>query len=151
MKIYLATDHAGFELKEAVKKFLIDENYEIEDCGAFSFEKDDDYPNFIVKVAEKVSENHGTRGIVFGKSGTGEEIVANKVDNVRAFAGISEENVRLARQDNDANILSLGSEFVDLEKAKRLIKIFLDTHFSNEERHERRLDEITEIEEKEEM
>ena len=147
MKIYLATDHAGFSLKEEVKKFLIDEGHEVEDLGAFSFEKEDDYPEYIVNAAKKVSKDAGSRGIVFGKSGTGEEIVANKIDNVRAFTGVDEENVRLAREHNDANVLSLGSEFVDFEKAKTLIKIFIETPFANEERHQRRLDEIAKIEE----
>ncbi|MCL5019825.1 MAG: RpiB/LacA/LacB family sugar-phosphate isomerase [Patescibacteria group bacterium] len=150
MKIYLAADHAGFKLKEEVKKFLIGQDYEVEDCGAFSFEKGDDYPDFISKAAEKVSEDPSSKGIVFGKSGTGEEIVANKIKNIRAFAGFSAENVRLAREDNDANVLSLGSEFVDFEKAKGFIKIFLATPFSKEPRHQKRLDEIAEIEEKEE-
>ena len=149
MKVYLATDHAGFSLKEEVKKFLIDEGYVIEDCGAFSFEKDDDYPNFIVKAAEKVSQDENSKGIVFGKSGTGEEIVANKIRNIRAFVGVNEENVKLAREHNDANVLSLGLEFVNFEKAKSFIKIFLNTPFSKEQRHQRRLDEIAKIEEKE--
>ena len=149
MKIYLATDHAGFSLKEEIKKFLIDQGYEIEDCGALSFEKGDDYPDFIVKAAEKVSQDQDSKGIVFGKSGTGEEIVANKIHHIRAFTGVDEENVRLAREHNDANILSLGSEFVDFEEAKELVKIFLNTSFSKEPRHQRRLDEIARIEEKE--
>src|ERR1035437_4071 len=149
MKIFLATDHAGFSLKEQIKKFLIDQDYEVKDCGAFSFEKDDDYPNFIAKAAESVSQDQDAKGIVFGKSGTGEEIVANKIQNIRAFTGVDEENVRLAREHNDANVLSLGSEFVDLEKAKRFVKIFLNTPFSKEPRHQRRLNEIAEIEKKE--
>lgn len=150
MKIYLATDHAGFSLKEEIKKFLIAHNYDVEDCGAFSFEKGDDYPDLIAKAAEKVSQDQDSKGIVFGKSGTGEEIVANKIRNIRAFTGVGEENVRLAREHNDANVLSLGSEFVDFEKAKRLVKIFLNTPFSKESRHQRRLNEIAKIEEKEE-
>ena len=151
MKIYLASDHAGFELKEQIKQFLIKGDYNVEDCGAFSFDKNDDYPLFISKAAEKVSADPTSKGIVFGKSGTGEEIAANKIRNIRAFTGVDEENVRLARQHNDANILSLGSEFVTAEKAKELVQIFLDTPFSNEERHIRRLDEIAEIEESEEQ
>ncbi len=150
MKVFLATDHAGFQLKEEIKNFLIDKNYEVEDCGAFSFEKDDDYPKLIVKAAEKVSQDHDSKGIIFGKSGTGEEIVANKIRNIRAFTGVNEENVKLAREHNDANVLSLGSEFVNAELAKNLVQVFLQTPFSNKERHKRRLDEIAEIEEKEE-
>jgi len=148
MKVYLAADHAGFNLKEEIKKFLIGKGYEVEDCGAFSFEKGDDYPDFIVKAAEKVSQDQDSKGIVFGKSGTGEEIVANKIRNIRAFAGVDEENVRLAREHNNANILSLGSEFVDFEKAKRFVKIFLNTPFSKEPRHQRRIEEIQKIEDR---
>jgi len=146
MKIYLAADHAGFKLKEQIKAYLLKEGYETEDCGAFSFEKNDDYPLFIAKAAEKVSQDETSKGIIFGKSGTGEEIVANKIRNIRAFTGVDEENVRLAREHNDANVLSLGSDFVDLEKAKRLVKIFLSSPFSNEPRHKRRIEEIKEIE-----
>ena len=146
MIIYLAADHAGFELKEGIRKFLLEQNYELEDCGSFSYDPNDDYPQLIVKAAEKVSQSQDSKGIVFGKSGTGEEIVANKISGIRAFTGVNEENVRLAREHNDANILSLGSEFVDLELAKKLINVFLNTAFSTDPRHERRLDEITEIE-----
>lgn len=148
MKIYLASDHAGFKLKEEIKKYLLSQNHDVEDCGAFSFEKRDDYPDFISKAAEKVSQDQDSRGIVFGKSGTGEEIVANKIKNIRAFFGFSPENVRLAREDNDANILSLGSQFLDLEKAKVLIDTFLNTKFSNAKRHKRRIEKIKEIEQK---
>lgn len=146
MKVYLASDHAGFALKEKIKSYLSSQNYDVEDCGAFSFEKDDDYPDFISKAAEKVSQDQDSRGIVFGKSGTGEEIVANKIRNIRAVLGFSDENVKLARKDNDANILSLGSAFVDFEKAKILVDIFLNTAFSNEERHKRRIGEIKKLE-----
>jgi len=145
MKVYLAADHAGFELKEKVKEHLL-KNHEVIDEGALSFNPTDDYPNFIVKAAEKVSQDQDSKGIVFGKSGTGEEIVANKIRNIRAFAGVDEENVRLAREHNDANILSLGSAFVDFEKAKILVDIFLNTAFSKEPRHKRRIEEIKEIE-----
>lgn len=148
MKVYLACDHAGFELKEKVKEYLLSQNYEVSDEGAFSFDKDDDYPGLISKAAEKVSKDTGSKAIVFGKSGAGEAIVANKFKNVRAVMGFSEENVRLSRQHNDANILSLGSLFVDFEKAKNLIDLYLNTPFSNEERHVRRIENIKEIEQK---
>lgn len=146
MKIYLAADHAGFSLKEEIKKYLIAQNFEVEDCGAFSFEKGDDYPDFISKAAQNVSQDPRSKGIVFGKSGTGEEIVANKIKNIRAVLGFSDENVKLAREDNDANVLSLGSEFIDLEKAKILVDIFLNTAFSNKERHKRRIGKIKNLE-----
>ncbi len=146
MKVFLASDHAGFELKEEVKKALLGQNYDVEDCGALEFNKDDDYPDLIAKAARKVSQDSNSRGIVFGKSGSGEAIVANKFKNVRAVLGFSEDNVRLSREHNDANVLSLGSQFVSKELAEELVEIFLQTSFSNEERHRRRIEEIKEIE-----
>lgn len=146
MKIYLASDHAGFDLKKKIFDFLTSQKYQVEDVGDFIPDKDDDYPLFISKAAEKVSQDPNCRAIVFGKSGSGEEIVANKFPNVRAIIGFSAENVRLGREDNDANILSLGSEFVDEQKAVELVKIFLETSFSNRARHKRRIKEIKNIE-----
>ncbi len=148
MKIYLASDHAGFELKEQIKNFLKEKNYDIEDCGAFSFAEGDDYPDFIKPAAMKVSQDASSFGVIFGKSGAGEAIVANKFKNVRAVQGFSEENVRLSREHNNANILSLGSEFVDFDKAKLFVDVFLQTAFSGEERHLRRINKIKEIEQK---
>jgi ribose 5-phosphate isomerase B len=148
MKIFLASDHAGFELKEQIKKFLIDKKYEVEDCGALGFVSSDDYPDFMKAAALKVAQNFGSFGIIFGKSGAGETMVANKVIGIRAVAGFNNENVRLSREDNDANVLSLGSEFVASEKAKELVEVFLNTPFSMEERHIRRVARIGEIENK---
>lgn len=147
MKIYLGTDHAGFELKEAVKKYLLDKGYLIEDCGAYTFDKLDDYPDFIAKAASGVAKDTDVFGVVFGKSGAGECIVANKIDGIRSFLGINKENVRLAREHNDANVLSLGSAFITPQEANELIEIFLHTPFSNEERHKRRIEKIRKLEE----
>ncbi|PIR79806.1 MAG: ribose-5-phosphate isomerase [Candidatus Levybacteria bacterium CG10_big_fil_rev_8_21_14_0_10_35_13] len=146
MKVYLASDHAGFELKNKVKDYLTSQNYEVEDMGDFVPNPTDDYPDFISKAAKKVSEDSTSKAIVFGKSGTGEEITANKFGNVRAAVGFSGENVKLAREHNDANVLSLGSQFVTDEEAIELVKIFLETSFSNEERHKRRIEKISKIE-----
>jgi ribose 5-phosphate isomerase B len=149
MKVYLATDHAGFELKEQIKTFLLTKNFDVEDCGALSYDEHDDYPDFIAKAAEQVSRNpQNSMGIIFGKSGAGEEIVANKFKNVRAVLGFSKQNVQLSRIHNDANILSLGSEFEDFEAAKELVEIFLETPFSNGSRHIRRIEKIKLIEKK---
>lgn len=146
MKVFLGSDHAGFELKEEIKKFLIGERYEVEDCGAFRFDQNDDYPDFCSKVAKRVAENSGSVGFVFGKSGAGEAIVANKIKGARAVLAVNEENVRLSREHNDANVLSFGSIFYDTETVKKLAKLFLETPFSNEERHIRRISKIREIE-----
>lgn len=146
MKIYLAADHAGFELKETAKKNLLEKGYDVEDCGALSFDKDDDYPDFVVKAARKVSEDPASFGIAFGKSGAGECIVANKIKGIRAVLGFSKENVELARQHNNANILTLGSAFLNGHQALILIELFLNTSFSNEERHKRRIAKISQSE-----
>ncbi|MBI2621293.1 MAG: RpiB/LacA/LacB family sugar-phosphate isomerase [Candidatus Levybacteria bacterium] len=146
MKVFLATDHAGFEFKEKIKAFLRQKGYEVEDCGAFELNHSDDYPDFIAPAAKKVAQDPESFGIVLGKSGAGECIVANKIKGVRAFLGVSEQNVKLAREHNDANVLSLGSELVDEQTAKRLIELFLNTPFSNEERHKRRIEKITALE-----
>lgn len=146
MKVYLASDHAGFDLKEEIKVHLLSKNYDVEDCGNFDKVEDDDYPDWISKVAEKVSNDEDSKGIVFGKSGEGEAIVANKFKNVRAVVGFNSENVRLTRQDNDANILSIGSKFVNSAMAKELADVFLQTPFSEAERHIRRINKIKAIE-----
>jgi ribose 5-phosphate isomerase B len=146
MKIYLGTDHAGFELKEKIKSFLQEKGFETEDCGELEFDKNDDYPDFVSKAAIKTSEDPQSFGIIFGKSGAGECIAANKIKNIRAVLGFSAENVKLAREHNDANILSLGSAFINEELAKDLVTIFLQTQFTNEERHIRRINKIKDIE-----
>ena len=146
MKVYLATDHAGFNLKESLKAFLITSGYEVEDCGALTLDPADDYPQFIALAAKKVVQTPGAAGIVFGKSGAGETIVANKITGIRAILGINEENVKLARLHNDANVLSLGSQFITPEAAQSLTNLFLTTKFSGETRHIRRIDQIKQIE-----
>lgn len=147
MKVFLATDHAGFDFKEQIKTYLIEKGYDVEDCGAHTFDKDDDYPDFISVAAQRVSQTNGSFGIVLGKSGAGECIVANKIKGIRAVLGISEKNASLAREHNDANVLSLGSEIVDFESSKKLIDIFLNTPFPGDARHVRRIEKIKKIEE----
>lgn len=146
MKVFLGTDHAGFSLKEEIKKFLMAEGHDVKDCGALAYDKTDDYPDFIAKAAQGVASTPGSRGFVFGKSGAGETIVANKIKGIRATLAINAENVQLTRLHNDANVLSLGSAFVSTEEAKQLAKLFLETPFSGEERHKRRIKKIAQIE-----
>lgn len=146
MKVFLGTDHAGFELKGKVKAYLQKEGYDVVDCGALTYDKNDDYPDFCSKAAEGVAKNAGAMGFVFGKSGAGECIVANKVKGIRAVVAFNENNVQLSREHNNANVLSLGSDFVSNEKACELAKLFLITPFSAEERHKRRIEKITELE-----
>ena len=148
MKIYIGNDHAGFELKKKLKAFLVSLAYEVEDKGAFSYDENDDYPDFIKYVAEAVSIDSESKGIVLGGSGQGEAICANRTKNVRAceFYGGNLEVVKISREHNDANILSLGAKFVSDDEAKKAVKIFLETKFSNDERHIRRIKKIESIE-----
>jgi ribose 5-phosphate isomerase B len=165
MKIYLGTDHAGYELKEKIKSFLLEKGFEIEDCGTFEFDKNDDFPDFISKVAQKVSSDpENSKGIIFGGSGQAEAMLANKYKNVRCALfygpvipaleidaqGTKSEDpyeiVKLTRSHNNANILSFGSRFLKPEETIRAIEIWLKTPFSNAERHLRRIEKITKIE-----
>lgn len=145
-KIILATDHAGFKLKEEIKEYLVDEGMEVDDMGAYALNPQDDYPDFIVPAAKKVAKNQ-SRGIIFGASGQGEAIVANKVNGIRAalYYGKNTEIVKLSRTHNNVNILSLGAKFLTKEEAIEAIKIWLKTDFSNEEKHRRRIKKISNL------
>lgn len=149
-KIILASDHAGFKLKEGVKIFLQEKGYGIEDVGAFEYKEDDDYPEYMIKVAQKIATdmNGELKAIIFGGSGQGEAIVANRFPGVRAVVwyGGSHEILKLSREHNNSNILSLGARFITEEEAKQVVIQWLETPFSNEERHKRRIEEIDNIE-----
>jgi ribose 5-phosphate isomerase B len=144
MKIYLGADHAGFELKEKLRSYLTDLGHDVEDKGAFSFVSGDDYPDFVMPVAESVSSDKESLGVVLGGSGQGEAMVANRVNGVRAieYYGGNLDIVRLGREHNNANIISLGARFITEEEAINAVKIFLETPFSNEERHVRRINKF---------
>lgn len=146
MKIFLGTDHAGFELKEKIKEFIAGLGHEVIDHGAFEFKADDDYPDFIRPVAETVSKDPESRGIILGGSGQGEAMVANRYKGIRAavYYGGPEDTIKLSREHNDANILSLGARFIDKQTALRVVKLWLETPFSKEERHVRRVKKIDE-------
>ena len=148
-KIILGSDHAGFELKEEIKKHLLNKDFEVEDMGADSLDPKDDYPDFIIPVAKKVAENPKNKGIIFGASGQGEAMAANKIKGIRAalYHGNNPDILKLSRQHNDANILSLGAKFLDKKEAIKAVDIWLNTEFSNEERHKRRINKISEAEE----
>jgi len=165
MKVYLGTDHAGFELKEKIKSYLLQRGFEVEDCGAFEFDKDDDYPDFIARVADKVSEDpENSRGIIFGGSGQAETITANKFKGVRcvlfyaACAPAKEadvtgrtstdlyEMINLTREHNNANMLSLGSRFITEKEAIKAIALWLESPFTANKRHVRRIEKIKKIE-----
>ncbi len=146
MKIYFATDHAGFALKEKLVTYVRDVlKYDVVDCGAYKENPNDDYPPFIKKATEAVSQNPEVdRAIILGGSGEGEAMVANKFPHIRAtlYYGGDTEIIRLSREHNDANVLSLGARFIDDEEAKEAVALWLATPFSEEERHARRNDAI---------
>ncbi len=147
MKIYIGADHAGFDLKEDIIAWLIEKEYEVVDKGAFGPDEDDDFVDFVRPVAEAVSEDPEHRkGIVLGGSGQGEAIVCNRYKGIYAgvYYGGSEEIVKLTREHNDANILSLGARFLTSQEAIRAIEIWLSTEFSNKERYARRIQAIDE-------
>ena len=143
-KIYIGSDHAGYELKEKLKIYLSSLEYKVEDKGAFNFNKNDDYPDFIIPVANEVSKDKESLGIVLGGSGEGEQISANKIEGIRAieYYGGNLDIVRLGREHNNANILSLGARFIKEDEAKEAVKIFIETPFSEDERHIRRINKI---------
>ena len=144
MKIYIGSDHAGYELKEKLKVYLGELSYKVKDEGAFELNPTDDYPDFIEKVATEVANDEGSMGIVLGGSGEGEAMNANRFEGVRAceFYGGNLDVVKISREHNDANILSLGARFISEEDAKQAVKIFLETKFSGEERHIRRINKL---------
>ncbi len=140
MKIALGSDHAGFRYKEKVKELLQSLGHEVKDCGTFD-ENSVDYPLFIVPAAETVAHGECDRAIVFGGSGNGEAMAANKVKGIRCALCWNEETARLARQHNDANALSLGQRVIELEMALTIVKVWLETGFEGG-RHERRVQEL---------
>lgn len=141
MKIFIGADHAGFELKEKLIPYLTELGHEVSDCGAFEFDKNDDYPDFVKPVAIGVANDRNARGIVVGKSGQGEAMCANRFKGVRSAVWYDgdPELLKLSREHNDANILSLGADFVGAINIFEAVRGWLNTPFSGEERHQRRI------------
>ena len=143
MKIFLATDHAGFELKEFIKSHLNALNHEVEDCGALEMDPLDDYPDFIIPAARKVASNSNSKGIIMGGSGQGEAIAANRIKGVRATVYYDGpiDIIKLSRSHNNANILSFGARFISNKKAAKAVKLWLDEPFEGG-RHQKRIDKL---------
>ncbi|OGH14206.1 MAG: hypothetical protein A2860_04795 [Candidatus Levybacteria bacterium RIFCSPHIGHO2_01_FULL_37_33] len=150
MKIYLGADHRGFKLKKELKTWFLENKISVKDLGAFKYNPDDDYPLFAQEVAKNVGDDLKkpleSRGIIICGSGVGVDIVANKFKHIRSGLAVSVEQVEEARKDDDINILAIPSDFVNEETAKKIVKIFLETPFSKEEKKIRRLSEIDKIE-----
>jgi len=145
--IYIASDHAGFYLKKQLIQYLELKGYQVEDVGANVLDEADDYPDFIIPCAQKVSSDTGSAGIVIGGSGQGEAIAANKIKGIRAavFYGGNQQIPKLAKEHNNANILSLGARFMSSDDAKKAVTAWLDAKFEGG-RHKKRIDKISEIE-----
>jgi ribose 5-phosphate isomerase B len=144
MKISLGSDHAGFEYKQAIAEMLRTQGHEVMDCGTHSADSTD-YPLWCIPAAEKVANGEADKGIVFGGSGNGEAIAANKVKGVRCAIAWSDETARLGSEHNNANVLSIGERMVSLETAKRLVDIWLSTPFEGG-RHLKRIEELARYE-----
>ena len=146
VRVYLGSDHAGFELKASLVGWLRDAGHEPVDCGPASYQPHDDYPVYVMRAARAVADDPGSLGIVIGGSGNGEQIAANKVPGIRAALAWTAETARLARQHNDANVLSLGARMYEIDEALEFARIFITTPFSQEARHVRRLAMIADFE-----
>lgn len=144
--IYLGADHRGFKAKEEIKKYLEGLGYSYQDSGNKIFDPEDDYPDFTEIVARKVSQNLKNKGILFCGSAIGMAIFANKFKGIRAALCFNEKTAELSRSHNDANILCISADFLPLAKIKKIVKIWLKTKFSKEERHIRRLAKIKKYE-----
>jgi ribose 5-phosphate isomerase B len=146
MRVYLGSDHAGYELKVHLASHLTKQGYEVVDIGPHAFDPDDDYPAYSVQVGLRVVADPGSLGVVIGGSGNGEQIAANKVPGVRAALAWSEETARLAREHNDANVVGVGARLHTLDQATSIVETFLATPFSNAQRHVRRIAQVAEYE-----
>ncbi|WP_067782250.1 ribose-5-phosphate isomerase [Actinomyces vulturis] len=146
MRIHLASDHAGFDLKTELSAHLTNQGHEVIDHGALTYEPLDDYPTMCIACGEAVVQDFGSLGIVIGGSGNGEQIAANKVSGVRAALAWNEETARLARQHNNANVVSIGARMHCLEDALTIVDAFIAEEFSEDERHQRRINLLAQYE-----
>ncbi|GAA3746844.1 ribose 5-phosphate isomerase B [Spinactinospora alkalitolerans] len=146
MRVYLGSDHAGFELKEHLVSWLKEQGHEVVDAGPAGYDAADDYPPFVLRAAEGVAGDEGALGVVIGGSGNGEQMAANKVKGVRAALVWSTETAELAREHNNANVVSIGARMHSAQEATRFTEAFLATAYSGEERHTRRIDMLSRYE-----
>jgi ribose 5-phosphate isomerase B len=146
VRVYLGSDHAGFELKSRLVSWLSEAGHEPVDCGPPAYHEDDDYPVYVMRAAQGVVSDPGSLGIVIGGSGNGEQIASNKIPGVRAAVAWADETAQLAREHNDANVLSLGARMYPIDDAMGFARIFVTTPFSGASRHARRLQMIADYE-----
>ena len=149
MLIYIGSDHRGFQLKESLKSYLKASGYEVVDVGNDQYVAGDDYPDFAALAARKVSlDPENSRGILICGSGVGMDVAANKFKNVRSALTFNTEQAAAARSDDNTNVLSLAADYLNEDDAKKILSVWLATSFSGEERHQRRLRKISDIEER---
>ena len=146
MRIHIGSDHAGLEFKNDLITYLVAQGHDVTDHGPYEYDALDDYPDFCIPCAEAVAKDSTSLGIVLGGSGNGEQIAANKVKGVRAALVWSIETAKLAREHNNANVISLGQRLHDADFVKQLIDTFIATKFPGDERHVRRIDKISNYE-----
>jgi ribose 5-phosphate isomerase B len=146
MRIHIAADHAAFDFKAILADHLRASGYDVVDHGAHVYDALDDYPAFCLAAARAVVDDPGSLGVVMGGSGNGEQIVANKVQGIRAALAWSVETAQLARQHNDANVISIGARMHSAEEALAIVDAFIATPFSGDERHARRISQVSEYE-----
>ncbi len=146
MRVHIGGDHAAFELHQELLTFLEEEGHDVTDHGPFEYDAVDDYPVFVLRAAQAVAADPGSRGLVLGGSGNGEQMAANKVAGIRAALCYNTELARLAREHNDAQVLSMGGRMQSVAEAKEMVRTFLITEFTGEERHQRRIDMVTAFE-----
>lgn len=143
MRVHIGGDHAAYDLQQDLIAFLEGEGHEVTNHGPFELDPVDDYPVFVLRAAEAVAADPGSFGVVLGGSGNGEQMAANKVSGVRAALCYNEELARLAREHNDAQVISIGGRMNSVEEARSMVRAFLDTAFSGEGRHQRRIDMVS--------
>ncbi len=146
MRVHVASDHAAWEMFQDLLAFLASQGYDVVDHGAHVRDPEDDYPVFILRAAAAVAADPGSMGVVLGGSGNGEAMAANKVRGIRAALCYTDETARLAREHNDAQVMSLGGRMTTLEEARTMVRTFLTTPFSGVERHQRRIDMVSAFE-----
>jgi len=146
MQVYLGADHRGFKLKEKIKKWLEEWDYEVKDMGASEFDLKDDYTLYAEKVGSIVGKEKGARGVLLCGSGVGVDVTANKFDGVRASIGKTSEQVKAGRSDDNMNILVIAADYTKEDEAKKMVKAFLETKFEGKARQKRRLSDIEKIE-----
>ncbi len=147
MVIYIGADHRGFKLKESIRDFLKNKGYEVVDMGNTRYDENDNYVDFAKEVAKKVGLNpDDSRGILVCGSGVGMDVVANKFRKIRSVFAVSSDHVYAARLEDNVNVLSLAANFINEADAQKIINVFLETPFSTEERYQRRLDKISQVE-----